>query len=89
MKISGIFKSASSLIVSVGAGAIVTNAVKATTPVGTNVYMKVAVGIGSLVVSNMVGDAASKYLADNVDKLVADVKEAKENLDTHEAENEN
>lgn len=89
MHISAVFKSASSLIVSIGAGAIVTNAVKATTPTGTNVYMKVAVGVGSLVVSNMVGDAASKYVSDNVDKLAADIKETKEKLDKNDEENEN
>lgn len=89
MNALGAFKKVTELVVSIGAGAVVTNAVKATTPVGTNPYMKVAVGVGSLVISNMVGDLASKYVTDGVDKIVTDVKEATEDIQKNKEETEN
>ena len=67
--------------VGIGAGAVVTNLVKSTTPVGTNPIMKVAVGIGSMVISNMVGDAASKYVKRNVEELSDELKKAKSEIE--------
>lgn len=67
--------------VGIGAGAVVTNLVKSTTPAGTNPLMKVAVGIGSMVISNMVGDAASKFVKRNVEELSDELKKAKSDID--------
>lgn len=87
MKFSAALMKATSFGVGIGSGAIVSNLVKHTTPVGTNPLMRVAVGIGTLVVSNMVGDAASKYVERTVEETVADIKEAAEDIKKAKEEN--
>lgn len=56
-----IVKGISSLAVSVGAGAIVTNAIKATTPEDVKMIKKIVITIGGFAVSGIVADAASRY----------------------------
>ena len=71
------FKSITGFAVSVGVGAIVGNAVAFTTPViATGLLMKGAIGLGSLVLSSMVGDKAAEYTDLKIDEIVNEVKEA-------------
>ena len=76
MKKLDILKVAASLIVSVGVGAIVGNAVKSTTPVDVRKITKFCIGAGSAVLSAIAGDAASKYTEEKIDKAVDIVKSA-------------
>lgn len=69
-------KGAAKFVVSIGVGAIVTNAVAFTTPiVATGLLMKGAIGVGSLVLSSMLSDKASEYTDEKIDEIVDEVKE--------------
>jgi hypothetical protein len=59
--------------VSLGAGAVVGNTIKATTPLTAKPYQRVAIGIGSVVLSALVGDIASKKATDQIDTTVSQV----------------
>lgn len=76
MKKLDILKSASGLIVSAGAGAIVGNAIKMTTPADAKIMNKICIGVGGFVLSSMVGDLASKYTADSIDDAAENLKSA-------------
>lgn len=71
-----IFKQVSSIVVSIGVGAIVGNAIKATTPAQINTIKKVCIGIGSFVLTSMVSDAVTKYSEAKIDNGVANIKKA-------------
>lgn len=70
MNYLNLVKGATDLVVSIGAGAIVTNMVKATTPEDVKRMNKIAIKVGSVVISSMVGSAASKYATKNIDDTV-------------------
>lgn len=72
-----VFKGAADIIVSIGAGAIVTNAIKATSPEDMKLVKKLSVAVGGFVISSMVADAASKYTSEKIDEGVQAVKDAK------------
>ena len=62
-------KTASQIIVSVGVGAIVGNAVKITTPGNLGLVKKICVGVGSFVLSNMVSEKAIEYVDEKIDTV--------------------
>lgn len=64
-----ILKSATGMIVSAGAGAIVGNAIKMSTPADVKTIGKVLIAVGGFALSGMVGEAASKYTSDSIDEL--------------------
>jgi len=77
-----ILKSAATLIASVGVGAVVTNAVKATTPDDMKMINKIFVMVGTTVVSHAVADLASKYTSGQIDEIDKAAKTAKDLLST-------
>lgn len=77
-----IAKTATGLIVSVGAGAVVSNAIKASTPASTKVIAKIAIGVGGFVLSSMVGEMATKYVNENIENGLNVFKQAKDSVET-------
>lgn len=69
MKKLDILKSVAGLVVSAGAGAVVGNAIKASTPEDIKNLNKVLVAIGGFALTGMVGEMASKYTAEQIDQL--------------------
>ena len=71
-----IVKGATKFVVSIGVGAIMTNAVAFTTPVlAVGVLKKAAIGVGSFVLSAMVSDKACEYTDEKIDEAVKELKE--------------
>lgn len=64
-----IVKSVAGVITSLGAGAVVGNAIKATTPENLKTANAVLVGVGSFVIGGMVADAASNYVKKGIDEI--------------------
>ena len=62
------------VVVSVGVGAVVGNAIKASTPTNTHVVKRVAIGVGGFVLSSMVGDLATKYTNETIDDTADKIK---------------
>lgn len=77
MNILGITKTVSDVVVSAGVGAIVGNAIKASTPIDTKIVSKISIGVGSLVLSSMVGTQAANYTAEQIDSTVVQLKALK------------
>ena len=75
MKKLEMVKTAGSIIISVGVGAIVGNAVKCTTPFPVGAIKKFCIVVGSFVLSNMVGDKAVEYAEEKVDGAVDQIKQ--------------
>lgn len=73
-------KAVSNIIVSMGTGAVVTNAIKATTPADIKTYQKVSIAVGGLVLSSMVGEMATQYTSSKFDETVESAKQAKEEV---------
>lgn len=73
-----LIKAASSLVVSAGIGAVVTNAIKATTPEDIKPIAKIAVVVGTFVASRAISDTATNYSAKQIDELSSAYKKAKE-----------
>ena len=80
MKKLDILKSVITLVASVGVGAVVTNAVKSTTPADLKVLNRIAVVIGSAAVSYVASDGAAKYFGSYVDEVTEMVKNVKDGL---------
>jgi uncharacterized membrane protein len=74
MKKIEIVKTVGGIIVSVGVGAIVGNVIKDTTPEDVGKIKKMCIGLGSVVLTNMVGDKAVTYIEDKVDNAVKAIK---------------
>ena len=74
-----ILKAATGMIASASAGAVVGNAIKATTPVDIKTSGKVMVAVGAFVLTSMAGDAASKYTADQIDELLKNLTSQNDN----------
>lgn len=64
-----LLKSTATLIASAGVGAVVTNAVKATTPDDLKTMNKIFVMVGTLVAAHAVSDLASKYASEQIDEI--------------------
>lgn len=70
-----VVKAGTKFVVSVGVGAIVTNAVAFTTPVlAVGVLKKAAIGVGSFVLSAMLSDKATEYTDEKIDEAVEELK---------------
>jgi hypothetical protein len=69
-----LIKTAVEITVSVGVGAVVGNAIKASTPANVLVVKRVAIGVGAFVLSSMVGDMATKYATDTIDDTAGKIK---------------
>ena len=80
MNILPIAKAASNIVVSMGTGAVVTNAIKSTTPADIKTFQKVTIGVGGLVLSSMVGELASKYTETKIDGAMDTVKQSKDEI---------
>lgn len=89
MNILPIIKAGSDLIVSMGSGAIITNAVKATTPADLKPFQKVTIGVGAFVLSSMVGGAASQYSSSKIDETADQLKNAAEAVKDAKEKQEN
>lgn len=66
----GIVKSAATLVAATGVAAVVTHAIKATTPDDLKSYSKVAVFIGTAVASRAIGDLAATWTVKQIDDLI-------------------
>lgn len=73
----GIIKAASDLVVSLGAGAVVGNAIKASTPANLKLIQRIGIGVGGFVLSSMVGAQAAKFANEQIDGAVEDLQEIK------------
>ncbi len=77
MKKRNLVKGATSLIVSAGVGAVVRNAIIATTPPVVGIPVRILIGVGTAFVAWTVSDAASKYTEERIDTVVDSFTEAK------------
>jgi hypothetical protein len=57
-------------VTSASVGAVVSNAVKATTPSNLKTLNQVMVGIGGFIISSMVADAACVYIEKQIDEAI-------------------
>ena len=74
-----VIKRATKFVVSVGVGAIVTNAVTFTTPVLTvGVMKKAAISVGSFVLGAMLSEKATDYTDEKIDEFVDEVRKLTE-----------
>lgn len=67
-------KAGAEIVVSIGVGAIVGNAVMLTTPPGTKAIMKLCIKAGKLALSGMASDKATDYVEEQIDGVVSKVK---------------
>jgi hypothetical protein len=75
-----LIKLAADLLVSIGAGAVVSNAIKVSTPENAKAIQKIAIGVGGFVLSGMAGEMAVKYTDQNIDNAVDQFKAAKDKV---------
>lgn len=73
----GLIKFAADIVVSAGVGAVVGNAVKATSPLTMKLPTQILVGIGSAALSGMAGSKASNYVSEQIDTTTDQLKELK------------
>jgi hypothetical protein len=71
-----IIKKVGGFIVSMGVGAIVNNAVKATTPIFTHPIKRVCIAIGTVVLGAMISDKAVQYTEKTIDETAIEIKKA-------------
>jgi hypothetical protein len=69
-----IIRFATKTVVTSGAAAIITNAVKATTPADINRLKKITIWAGTAAISGMVAEHAGKRVTDAFDRSVKSVK---------------
>ncbi len=69
MKALDAVKTVATFMVSIGAGAIVGNAVKFTTPQAIGAISKLFVTVGSVALSYMVGDKTAEYTEKKIDDI--------------------
>lgn len=70
MNILPLVKSVTGLATSLGAGAVVGNAIKASTPLSLNRVQKVFVTIGAVTLSSVAGDLAANYIENQIQEVV-------------------
>lgn len=70
-----IIRFATKTVVTSGAAAIITNAVKATTPADINRLKKITIWAGTAAISGMVAEHAGKRVTDAFDRSVKTVKD--------------
>jgi len=76
-------KSAATLVASAGVGAIVTNAIKATTPDDLKIATKITVVVGTFVASRAVADVASNFCAKQIDQVTDGIKQIRTTIKTY------
>ena len=69
MKKLEMVKTITQIVVSVGVGGIVGNAIKFTTPASVSLAKKVCIGVGSMILSNMVSDKAVQYSDQKIEDI--------------------
>ena len=69
-----LIKSVVEIVVSVGVGSIVGNAIKQTTPANAHIVKRISVGIGGFVLSSMVSHHATNYTSKTIDETVEKIK---------------
>ena len=69
------------IVVSIGVGAIVSNAVKSNTPDSVGALKKVCIGVGAFVIGSMLSDIAVKHMDQTIDNTVKEVKKMVTNGD--------
>ena len=74
MKMIDGVKKVTTIVVSLGVGAIVSNIVKSTTPGSVRLVNKVCIGIGAFILSSMISDQATKYTEQKIDETVIEIK---------------
>jgi hypothetical protein len=82
MSYTELAKSAVTLVASAGVGAVVTNAIKATTPEDLKIASKITVVVGTLVASRAVADVASTYCSKQIDELKSGVGQIRNTIKT-------
>ena len=81
-------KLVSGLVISIGVGAIVNNAIKCTTPESIRGIKKICVFVGAIALGSMLSDAATTHADKKIDKTVDQIKEMVKEAKTEEI-NEN
>lgn len=71
-------------VVSSGAAAIVTNAVKATTPEDISKLKKLTVVVGTMAIGGVVAEAANNHVMKGFDDIVSAIKDAVNKTETPE-----
>lgn len=74
MKKLDLLKAGAEIVVSIGVGAIVGNAVVFTTPLTTKTVQKICIKVGSIVLSGMIGDKAADYVGAKIDSGAETIK---------------
>lgn len=69
MKKFDIFKNVAELAVSIGVGAVVGNAIKATTPDDLRAYSRFAVKLGGIVLSGIAVKQAQRFVRSEIDDI--------------------
>lgn len=78
-KVKELVKQGTRLVVSCGVGTIIANAVAATTPVGqVALVTKLAITVGTLALSGVVGDRCSDYTDKKIDELAEEIEKKTE-----------
>lgn len=62
------------IVVSIGVGAIVGNAIKATTPANVSTIKKVCISVGAFVLSGIITDKAVSYTETKITEAIESVK---------------
>lgn len=77
MNIVPIVKTVAGVATSFGAGAVVGNAIKATTPTNMKRATKILVGFGAVVLSSIAGDVAGRYVEEQIQNVADGVRVGK------------
>lgn len=77
MNILPVIKFGAGVVTSLGAGAVVGNAIKFTTPVLTKKSSKILVGIGSVVLATVAGEVTGNYVENSIQHMADSWKAGK------------
>lgn len=69
-------KAGAQIVTSIGVGIIVGNAVKMSSPAGRNILKNVCVGVGGMVLSDMVSSKACEHVETKIDAVAEQLKTA-------------
>lgn len=87
MNIIAVIKPVTTVVASIGVGAVIGNIIKATTPVEVTLVQKVAIGVGAFVLVNVLGDLAARSIHETVDNVAEGVEVIKETVEAAKASN--
>lgn len=79
----GILKVLTDVAVSTSVGAVVGNAVKASTPANASLAQKISITVGGFVLSGLVGSFASEHATEQIDVTTEQVKQFKTAFKQH------